>query len=301
MEFRILGPLEVAENGSAVDLGAAKQQTLLGVLLLHIGEVVSTARLVDELWGDAPPATAPKAIQGYVHGLRKVLGPEAIGTRAGGYLAAIDPDPARRLALRAPGGRGPAVASRGPGASGRAPRRSTVAMARQRTRGSAAHLSRRARPARRATHGRARTPDRRRSRARPPRGDGPGAARARRRRALPGEPAGAADAGALPLRASGRGAGRLPRHAPPAGGGAGVGAWGGAAAARASDPRPRPRARATGRSHAARGNGPGGSAGREAARDRGPRRGRRSEPSATGSIPRRCTPCSRAIGSWPQP
>ena len=91
MEFRILGPLEVAENGSAVDLGAAKQQTLLGVLLLHIGEVVSTARLVDELWGDAPPATAPKAIQGYVHGLRKVLGPEAIGTRAGGYVAAIDP------------------------------------------------------------------------------------------------------------------------------------------------------------------------------------------------------------------
>ena len=91
MEFRILGPLEVAENGSAVDLGATKQQTLLGVLLLHIGEVVSTARLVDELWGDAPPATAPKAIQGYVHGLRKVLGPEAIGTRAGGYLAAVDP------------------------------------------------------------------------------------------------------------------------------------------------------------------------------------------------------------------
>ncbi len=91
MEFRILGPLEVAANDSAVDLGANKQQTLLGVLLLHIGEVVSTARLVDELWGDAPPATAPKAIQGYVHGLRKVLGPDAIGTRAGGYLAAIDP------------------------------------------------------------------------------------------------------------------------------------------------------------------------------------------------------------------
>jgi DNA-binding SARP family transcriptional activator len=92
MEFRILGPLEVAENGAVVDLGAVKQQALLAVLLLHAGEVVSTARLTDELWGNAPPASAPKAVQGYVYGLRKVVGASTIGTRAGGYVAAVDPD-----------------------------------------------------------------------------------------------------------------------------------------------------------------------------------------------------------------
>ena len=39
MEFRILGPLEVTDDGRSLELGATKQQTLLAVLLLHPGEV----------------------------------------------------------------------------------------------------------------------------------------------------------------------------------------------------------------------------------------------------------------------
>ena len=74
MEFLILGPLEVRNGANTVRLGAAKQRALLGVLLLHANEAVSTARLVDELWGDQPPATAEKLVQGYVHALRKQLG-----------------------------------------------------------------------------------------------------------------------------------------------------------------------------------------------------------------------------------
>ena len=50
MEFRILGPLEVRNGQHTVRLGAAKQRALLGVLLLHANETVSTARLVDELF-----------------------------------------------------------------------------------------------------------------------------------------------------------------------------------------------------------------------------------------------------------
>jgi DNA-binding SARP family transcriptional activator len=92
MEFRILGPLEVTGNGRPVELGAAKQQALLGLLLLHAGEVVPTARLVDELWGESPPQSATKAVQGYVHGLRKALGAGTILTRAGGYLARVEPE-----------------------------------------------------------------------------------------------------------------------------------------------------------------------------------------------------------------
>ena len=46
MEFRILGPLEVTVDGRMLELGAGKQRTLLGVLLLHPRETVSAARLL---------------------------------------------------------------------------------------------------------------------------------------------------------------------------------------------------------------------------------------------------------------
>src|SRR5919199_943261 len=90
MEFRVLGPLEVRELGRAVALGAAKQRALLGVLLLHPNESISVERLVDELWGDQPPARAHKLVQGYVSGLRKLLGPARVVTRSPGYLARVE-------------------------------------------------------------------------------------------------------------------------------------------------------------------------------------------------------------------
>ena len=89
MEFRILGSLEVRENGHPVPLGGAKQRALLAALLLRANEVVSRDRLIDELWGAAPPATAPTALQGYVSLLRKVLGRELILTQPPGYLVRV--------------------------------------------------------------------------------------------------------------------------------------------------------------------------------------------------------------------
>ena len=74
MEFRLLGPLEVCEDQRSLALGGAKQRSLLAVLLLHANQVVSAERLIDELWGDEPPATASKSIQVYVSRLRKELG-----------------------------------------------------------------------------------------------------------------------------------------------------------------------------------------------------------------------------------
>ena len=71
-------------------LGAAKQRALLGVLLLHANETVSTGRLVDELWGERPPATAEKLVQGYVHALRRQLGDGVLETRAPGYRLTVD-------------------------------------------------------------------------------------------------------------------------------------------------------------------------------------------------------------------
>ena len=91
MEFRILGPLEVLDGDRPVPLSGAKPRALLGILLLHANEVVSNARLVDELWGERPPATAEKLVQGYVHALRKQLGADVLVTQAPGYRLRVEP------------------------------------------------------------------------------------------------------------------------------------------------------------------------------------------------------------------
>ncbi|HYZ46683.1 MAG TPA: winged helix-turn-helix domain-containing protein, partial [Actinomycetota bacterium] len=75
MDFRILGPLEVVQEGRSLPLGAAKQRALLAILVLHANQVVSVDRLIDLLWGEDPPETAPNTLQVYVSGLRKVLEP----------------------------------------------------------------------------------------------------------------------------------------------------------------------------------------------------------------------------------
>ena len=86
MEFHILGPLEVVDQGRLVKLGGSKQRSLLAFLLLHPNQVVSRDRLIDELWGGQPPDTAATAIQVHVSQLRKALGPDVIVTQAPGYL-----------------------------------------------------------------------------------------------------------------------------------------------------------------------------------------------------------------------
>ena len=93
MEFRVLGPLEVRDGTRTVPIGGPKPRALLGVLLLHANRVVPTTRLVDELWGERPPARAQKLVQGYVHALRKQLGDSVLVTQAPGYLLRLGPHP----------------------------------------------------------------------------------------------------------------------------------------------------------------------------------------------------------------
>ena len=77
MDVNILGPLEIrGREGREIKLPAGRERSLLVLLLIHRGEVVSTDRIVDALWGHHPPETATKAVQGYVSHLRRVLEPE---------------------------------------------------------------------------------------------------------------------------------------------------------------------------------------------------------------------------------
>src|SRR3954453_474622 len=93
MQYRILGPLDVASQDRQLPLGPLKDRTVLGVLLLHANEVVPRQRLIDELWGESPPPTAVKAVNGYVWQLRKALGGNGscpIVTRQPGYLIEVE-------------------------------------------------------------------------------------------------------------------------------------------------------------------------------------------------------------------
>jgi DNA-binding SARP family transcriptional activator/streptogramin lyase len=93
LSFRLLGRLEAYDDGVELDLGPRKQRAVLALLLLNANRVVSTERLIDDLWGDSPPGTARATLQVYVAGLRKALGNggATLRTRAPGYVLELEP------------------------------------------------------------------------------------------------------------------------------------------------------------------------------------------------------------------
>jgi DNA-binding SARP family transcriptional activator len=91
VEVRVLGPLEAVVDGVPVSLGPPQQRALVALLALQANAVVSRDRIVDELWGERPPATVAKLVQGYVSALRKVLAPGVVVTRSPGYLLRLGP------------------------------------------------------------------------------------------------------------------------------------------------------------------------------------------------------------------
>jgi YVTN family beta-propeller protein len=95
LEINILGPFDVRDrDGREIRLPAGRELSLFALLLVNRGEVVSTDRILEALWGDQPPETAAKAVQGYVSHLRRVLEPgdrrELLVTRAPGYVLRPD-------------------------------------------------------------------------------------------------------------------------------------------------------------------------------------------------------------------
>ena len=91
MEFRILGPLEVVDDGRLVDLGRRQQRALLAMLLLRANEVVSLERLIAGLWEVDPPAKAASTLRVYVSHLRRALGKDTIVTQPSGYVVEVAP------------------------------------------------------------------------------------------------------------------------------------------------------------------------------------------------------------------
>jgi len=89
VEYRVLGPIEVAAGGTLVPVTAGKQRELLALLLINANSPVSSDVLIDGLWGERPPATVAKNLHVLVSQLRKALGEGAIATVPGGYQLAV--------------------------------------------------------------------------------------------------------------------------------------------------------------------------------------------------------------------
>ena len=92
MEYRILGPIEVRDDGRSIALGRGLGRTALATLVLSADRVVTPEVLVDALWNGVEPASWRKALQMHIGRLRTVLGAEAIETTVGGYRLAVGPD-----------------------------------------------------------------------------------------------------------------------------------------------------------------------------------------------------------------
>jgi DNA-binding SARP family transcriptional activator/tetratricopeptide (TPR) repeat protein len=92
MEVRVLGPLEVVDDGRDLTPARPKHRALLALLLLRANEVVPADELIEALWGHEPPGTAGKALHGHVSALRKLLGADVIETRPPGYALRMRPE-----------------------------------------------------------------------------------------------------------------------------------------------------------------------------------------------------------------
>ncbi|MDX3230410.1 AfsR/SARP family transcriptional regulator [Streptomyces sp. ME19-01-6] len=92
MEFRLLGGIEARAGIGPVDLGPARQRTVLAALLVDANGTVPVDQLVHRVWGNGPPQRAKESLYSYVSRLRRVLPGQAaaIERRRGGYVLTVD-------------------------------------------------------------------------------------------------------------------------------------------------------------------------------------------------------------------
>ena len=94
LEFRLLGEIAVLADGHPLELGGARQRSVLALLILQRNHLVTTELLADRLWPDDQPLTATKTIQVYVSRIRHALGPDAgrLMSSASGYRLKVADD-----------------------------------------------------------------------------------------------------------------------------------------------------------------------------------------------------------------
>jgi DNA-binding SARP family transcriptional activator/pimeloyl-ACP methyl ester carboxylesterase len=95
VEFGVLGPLEVTAGGQSLALAGARTRAVLALLLVRANQVVSSDRLLEELWPGQPADRATDSLQVRLSELRKALRSageaDRLATRSPGYLLRVEP------------------------------------------------------------------------------------------------------------------------------------------------------------------------------------------------------------------
>jgi DNA-binding SARP family transcriptional activator len=100
MEFRVLGSLEIVDDGHHVVVPSPRERALLALLVMDANRPLGWERIADELWGDAPPASGAKSVAFHLHKLREAVEPDrrdggearVLVTEPAGYVLLVDPD-----------------------------------------------------------------------------------------------------------------------------------------------------------------------------------------------------------------
>ena len=92
LEVLVLGNVEAQREAAPVALGGSKLQALVALLALGAPHPMSGDRLIDELWGDRPPANPANALQAQVSHVRRLLGSDAVVRQGSAYRISVEPD-----------------------------------------------------------------------------------------------------------------------------------------------------------------------------------------------------------------
>jgi len=90
VEFKILGPLEIAAGSERLELGGSRQQIVAAMLLLSPNRVVTMDRLLEAIYGEDLPPTSRSQAQISISNLRRMFAARSstpiISTHPHGYI-----------------------------------------------------------------------------------------------------------------------------------------------------------------------------------------------------------------------
>ncbi|HEV2638825.1 MAG TPA: BTAD domain-containing putative transcriptional regulator [Actinocrinis sp.] len=94
MRFALLGPVQVCDEEGCRDVRGLMPRTVLALLLLNAGKIVSVDQMAEVVWDGRPPASATASLHNHVARLRRTLGPAVagrIGAVPGYYRITLEP------------------------------------------------------------------------------------------------------------------------------------------------------------------------------------------------------------------
>src|SRR5262245_4260092 len=103
VQFAILGDVEARADGQPLDIGPARQRSVLVALLIDVNRLVPSDQLIERVWSDELPHRARNSLAGYLSRLRQVVGGHGVEIvrQPGGYSLTADPSSVDLHAFRA--------------------------------------------------------------------------------------------------------------------------------------------------------------------------------------------------------